>query len=48
MPSPSDLGGEGALLEPKESIAGIIKVATSTTAADSGKFLRYNGEVVPW
>ncbi|OJT09959.1 hypothetical protein TRAPUB_13557 [Trametes pubescens] len=44
----TDLGGEGALLEPKESIAGIIKVATSTTAADSGKFLRYNGEVVPW
>lgn len=44
----SDMGGQDAMLEPKESVAGILKVITSVTPADSGKFLRYNGEEVPW
>ncbi|KAL1948593.1 hypothetical protein VTO73DRAFT_10399 [Trametes versicolor] len=44
----TDMGGQDAMLEPKESVAGILKVITSVTPADSGKFLRYNGEEVPW
>ncbi|KAH9852412.1 NAD-P-binding protein [Lenzites betulinus] len=44
----TDMGGKEAALEPKESIAGILKVITSETTADSGKYLRFNGEVIPW
>ncbi|KAL1940819.1 hypothetical protein VTO73DRAFT_7860 [Trametes versicolor] len=44
----TDLGGENAPVEQKDSIAGIIKVITSATARDSGKYLRYNGEAIPW
>ncbi|KAL1946099.1 hypothetical protein VTO73DRAFT_15226 [Trametes versicolor] len=44
----TDMGGEGAQLEPHESVAGILKKITSATTADSGKYLRYNGETIPW
>lgn len=47
-PISSDLGGESAVLEAKESIAGIIKVITSATLADSGKYLSYTGAEIPW
>ncbi len=42
------MGGENATLEPSESVAGVLKVVTTATAADSGKYLRYNGEKIPW
>lgn len=42
------MGGANALLEPAESISGILKVITSATAADNGKYLRHNGETIPW
>lgn len=42
------MGGSNAQLEPRESVAGIIKVITSATKEDSGKYLRYNGEQIPW
>ncbi|KAI0641286.1 NAD-P-binding protein [Trametes meyenii] len=44
----TDMGGEGAWIEPAESVAGILKVITSVTNADSGKFLRHTGEEIPW
>ncbi|KAI0628085.1 NAD-P-binding protein [Trametes polyzona] len=44
----TDMGGQNAMLEPKESVAGVLKVITSVTLADSGKYLRYNGEEIPW
>ncbi|KAI0667321.1 NAD-P-binding protein [Trametes maxima] len=44
----TDMGGKDALLEPAESVAGILKVITSVTNADSGKFLRHTGEEIPW
>ncbi|KAH9848825.1 NAD-P-binding protein [Lenzites betulinus] len=44
----TDMGGQNAALEPKDSIAGILKVVTSATSADSGKYFRYNGEHIPW
>ncbi|KAH9893491.1 NAD-P-binding protein [Cubamyces lactineus] len=44
----TDMGGEEGQLEPGESVSGILKVITSATLEDSGKFLRYNGEVNPW
>lgn len=36
------------LLDPPESIAGMIRVIDGLTAADNGRFLRYNGEEQPW
>lgn len=44
------MGGEKAALKPEESVAGIInlKVITNATTADSGKYLRHNGEEIPW
>ncbi|EIW52363.1 NAD-P-binding protein [Trametes versicolor FP-101664 SS1] len=44
----TDMGGEGAQLEPHESVSGILKIITSATTTDSGKYLRYNGETIPW
>ncbi|KAI0667311.1 NAD-P-binding protein [Trametes maxima] len=44
----TDMGGQDAALEPEESVASILKVITSVTSADSGKFLRQNGEEIPW
>ncbi|KAI0653038.1 NAD-P-binding protein [Cubamyces menziesii] len=44
----TDMGGKEAQLEPEESVSGILKVITSATQEDSGKYLRYNGEVIPW
>lgn len=42
------MGGAGAILEPEESVSGIVKVVTALTPADSGKFFRYNGTQHPW
>lgn len=42
------MGGEEAYVETEESISKILALITSATAADSGKFLRYNGEAIPW
>ena len=42
------LGTGGATVEVEESVAGIVKVIASVTPADSGAFLRYNGESIPW
>lgn len=44
----SDMGGSDAALEPDESVRGVIKLITSVTSADSGKFLSYNGDEIPW
>ena len=42
------MGGKEAQLEPEESVSGILKVITSATQEDSGKYLRYYGEAIPW
>ncbi|KAJ8455726.1 hypothetical protein ONZ51_g12354 [Trametes cubensis] len=44
----TEMGGEGALIEPEESVQGILKLITSATSKDSGRYLRYNGEEIPW
>lgn len=42
------MGGEEAVLEPNESISGMLKVLRGLKDADSGKFLRYDGTNLPW
>ncbi|KAI0641295.1 NAD-P-binding protein [Trametes meyenii] len=44
----TDMGGSDAPLQPRESVADVLKVITSVTAADSGKFVRQTGEEIPW
>ena len=44
----TDMGGPSALITPTESVAGMRKVINELTPADSGKFLAYNGQIVPW
>jgi hypothetical protein len=42
------MGGEGAVLEPHESIGGMLKVLHGLSSEDTGSFYQYNGEKVPW
>ena len=44
----TDLGGEGALLEPEYSVSHIIKLVNSLKNGDSGKFFEYTGKTHPW
>jgi NAD(P)-dependent dehydrogenase (short-subunit alcohol dehydrogenase family) len=44
----TELGGQGATLDPPQSIAGLRKVIARLTLADSGSFTRYNGERIAW
>jgi len=44
----SDMGGQGASLTISESVNGIIEVLDGLTADDHGKFLTWDGRVLPW
>jgi NAD(P)-dependent dehydrogenase (short-subunit alcohol dehydrogenase family) len=42
------LGGAGATIDAQESVTGLRKIIAGLTMADSGGFIRYNGERVAW
>ena len=42
------MGGEGAILEPEESVLNIVRTVTGLKHEDSGKFFRYDGGTIPW
>ena len=44
----TDMGGEGAAVDPDDSVAGMRQVIDRITEADSGKFFRYDGVELPW
>jgi NAD(P)-dependent dehydrogenase (short-subunit alcohol dehydrogenase family) len=44
----TDMGGPGADISPEASISGMRKVIEGLTMKQSGLFIRYNGELVPW
>ncbi|HRN59868.1 MAG TPA: SDR family oxidoreductase [Chiayiivirga sp.] len=44
----TDMGGEGAELEPADSVADLLRVAQALTPADSGRFLDRGGAPLPW
>ncbi|HEX2581843.1 MAG TPA: SDR family oxidoreductase [Dongiaceae bacterium] len=44
----TDMGGSAAPLEPADSVAGIRRVLAKVKMSDSGKFINYNGEKLPW
>lgn len=42
------MGGEGAILEPKTSIGGMLKALHGLKTEDNGKFYAYDGSETPW
>lgn len=44
----TDMGGKDAHINPGESIEGMRRVIESLSIADSGRFLTYAGEELPW
>lgn len=42
------MGGPDAPLEPSEAVAGMLKVIKNATSVDSGKFINWDGEEIPW
>jgi NAD(P)-dependent dehydrogenase (short-subunit alcohol dehydrogenase family) len=44
----TDMGGRGAPLEPEVSVRGMLAVIDSLTLADSGRFLQWDGQELPW
>lgn len=44
----TEMGGEKAPLEPKESVEGMLCVIGSLTEKQHGGFLDYTGETIPW
>lgn len=42
------MGGDGAVLEPEESIGGMLKTLHGVRDADNGKFFNYDGTEQPW
>jgi NAD(P)-dependent dehydrogenase (short-subunit alcohol dehydrogenase family) len=44
----TDMGGPNAMITAEQSVSGIRQVIGNLTTADSGKFLAYDGQVIPW
>lgn len=44
----TDMGGKSAPLSVTESVNGILKVIDGLTTVDSGRFLAWDGEEIPW
>lgn len=44
----TDLGGQGAPLEPADSIKGLLAVIQQLDKDDNGKFYDYQGNALPW
>ncbi|KAH8203413.1 hypothetical protein TruAng_002397 [Truncatella angustata] len=44
----TDMGGEKAVLEIHDSAGQVLSTLANLKSEDSGKFLEYNGSIVPW
>ena len=44
----TEMAGDVADIEPSESAAGVIEVVKGLTMEDSGKFLKWTGDIHPW
>ena len=44
----TDMGGAGATVTPSDSVAGLLRVIDKSKASDSGRFLDWRGESLPW
>jgi len=44
----TDMGGDNAALSVAESVSGLLRVIDHLTPADSGRFLDWQGDPLPW
>jgi len=44
----TDMGGPNAEIDTRSSVAGMSRVIEGLSAEDSGRFLEYDGSVIPW
>tara|TARA_B100000686_G_C16728303_1_gene939102 strand:- start:1559 stop:1771 length:213 start_codon:yes stop_codon:yes gene_type:complete len=44
----TDMGGPNALISPEKSVSGMLDIIRELTIEDSGKFIAYDGQIVPW
>ena len=44
----TDMGGAGATVTPADSVAGLLRVIGGLKPADSGRFLDWRGQSLPW
>lgn len=44
----TDMGGDKALLTPSDSVTGLLQVIDGLHAGDSGRFLDWQGQTLPW
>lgn len=44
----TDMGGPNGLIDTQTSVQGMVSVIDSLTAEQSGGFLNYDGQVIPW
>ena len=44
----TDMGGTGAEVTPAESVAGLLQAIDAATPVQSGSFLDWRGQTVPW
>ena len=44
----TDMGGPNATVTPNDSIAGMMQRVEEQTLAMSGRFVQYDGRVLPW
>lgn len=44
----TDMGGPNAWITAEQSVSGMRHIISRLTPADSGKFIAYDGQVVPW
>ena len=44
----TDMGGAGATVTPTESVNGLLRVIGGLKQADSGRFLDWRGQLLPW
>ncbi|KAI8326983.1 hypothetical protein BD560DRAFT_343285, partial [Blakeslea trispora] len=44
----TDMGGESAPVEPKDSVAGQLAKLESATSQDNGGYFDFEGNTLPW
>jgi len=44
----TDMGGQSGLISVEQSVSGMLSVIRAVTSADSGKFIAYDGQIIPW
>ena len=44
----TDMGGDRAPVEIPDSIAGMMRVLDTRTLQNSGEFVQFDGEILPW